>query len=259
VLLPLAQRERVLDLARQPCDHALHLRDLVRRQREERLVRQHLARELLALAVRAALQLSLDVLANHALEGLEPELEVVADPGQLAGIEPALLERLHDPLEIALDGRPVELVRDPAREEADLEEVHEPLEAGVLAAGADGHLHLASLAPHEQLGELVELHVLVRHQVVEEILNARIFRAERLLEAFAQRLEVEEVEVEEAIEGRLIAELLDQGRGERGLERLPVAQADLGARGERVERLRGRDADLGPAQVADEFEDSLVH
>src|SRR5438128_1557819 len=259
VLLPLAQRQRVLDLARQPRDHALHLGDFVGSQREERFVRQNLTGELFALAVRAPLQLALDVLADHALERLEPELEIVPDTRQLARIEPARLERLHDPFEIALDGRPVELVRDPAREEADLEEVHEPLEAGVLAAGADGHLHLASLAPHEQLGELVELHVLVRHQVVEEILNARIFRAERLLEAFAQRLEVEEVEVEEAIEGRLIAELLDQGRGERGLERLPVAQADLGARGERVERLRGRDADLGPAQVADEFEDSLVH
>jgi len=47
-------------------------------------------------------------------------------------------------------------------------------------------------------------------------------RAERLLEPFAERLEVEEVKVKEPVEGRLIAELLDQCRGERGLERLPV-------------------------------------
>src|SRR6267143_1485389 len=259
VLLPLAQRQRVLDLARQPRDHALHLGDFVGSQREERLVRQDLARELLALAVRAALQLSLDVLADHALERLEPELEIVSDSRQLARIEPARLERLHDPLEIALDGRPVELVGDPAREEADLQEVHEPLEAGVLPAGADGHLHLASLAPHEQLGQLVEIQVLVGHQLVEHVLDPRILRAERLLETFAERLEIEEVEVEEAIERRLIAELLDQGRGERRLERLAVGQADLGARGERVERLRGRDADLGPPEIADELEDALVH
>jgi len=48
LLLPLAQRERVLDLARQPRHDVLHLRDLVGRQREQRLVREHLARELLA-------------------------------------------------------------------------------------------------------------------------------------------------------------------------------------------------------------------
>jgi hypothetical protein len=64
-------------------------------------------------------------------------------------------------------------------------------------------------------------------------------RAERLLEAFPERLEVEKVEVEEAIEGRLVAKLLDQRRGERRLERLAVGEADLGARGEGIERLRG--------------------
>src|SRR5712692_9626871 len=114
VLLPLAQRERILDLARQPRDHALHLGDLVRRQGEKRLVRENLARELLALAVRSTLQLALDVLADHPLEGLEPQLEVIADPRQLARVETARLERLHDPLEVALDGGPVEAVRDPA-------------------------------------------------------------------------------------------------------------------------------------------------
>src|SRR4029450_3065669 len=48
VPLSRAQRQRVLDLAPQPGDDALHLGDLVRRQRKERLVREHLARELLA-------------------------------------------------------------------------------------------------------------------------------------------------------------------------------------------------------------------
>ncbi len=114
MLLPLAHRQRVLDLARQPSDDVLHLCDLVRGQGEERLVGENLTRELLALAVRAPLQLALDVLADHALERFEPELEIVPDARQLAGVEPFRLERFHDPLEIALDGRPVELVRDPA-------------------------------------------------------------------------------------------------------------------------------------------------
>src|SRR5207247_11218385 len=57
LLLALAQRERVLDLAREARDDVLHLSDLVGRQREERLVGQVLARQLLSLAVRATLQL----------------------------------------------------------------------------------------------------------------------------------------------------------------------------------------------------------
>jgi hypothetical protein len=64
-------------------------------------------------------------------------------------------------------------------------------------------------------------------------------RAERLLESFPEGFEVEKVEIEETIEGRVVAELLDQRRGERRLEGLPVGEADLGARGEGVERLRG--------------------
>ena len=43
LLLPLPQRERVLDPAREPGHDRLHLRDLVGRQREERLVGQDLA------------------------------------------------------------------------------------------------------------------------------------------------------------------------------------------------------------------------
>src|SRR6266446_10672294 len=46
----------------------------------------------------------LAVLADHPFEGLEPQLEVIADPRQLARVYTARLERLHDPLEVALDG-----------------------------------------------------------------------------------------------------------------------------------------------------------
>src|SRR5207248_9618728 len=104
--------------------------DLVRRQREERLDGKDLARELLASAIGPSLELALDVLADHPAERLQPQLEIIADAGQLAGIEPARLQRLHDLLDVGLDRRPVELVGDAAAEVADLQEVHEPLEAG---------------------------------------------------------------------------------------------------------------------------------
>src|SRR5438445_1126369 len=259
LLLPLAQRERVLDLARQPRHDVLHLRDLLGRQREQRLVREHLARELLALAVGAALQLALDVLADHPVEGLQPQLEVVADARELAGIEAPGLQHPHDLLDVALDRGPVELVRDLPREVADLEEVHQPLEAGVLAARADGHLHFAPLAAHQQLGEIVQLEAFLVDETIQQLLHARVLGAEGFLDPLAEGLEVEEIEVEDAVEGRQVARFLDEGGGQRGLERLAVGQADLRAGRERVERLRGRDAQLGPAQVADELEDSLVH
>jgi hypothetical protein len=56
----------------------------------------------------------------------------------------------------------------------------------------------------------------------------------------------------------VIAELLDQGGRERRLERLAVGETYFGARGERIERFRRRDPDLGAAEVADELEDPLV-
>jgi hypothetical protein len=56
----------------------------------------------------------------------------------------------------------------------------------------------------------------------------------------------------------VITEFLDQRRREGRLEGLAVGEADGGAGSERVERLRGRDADLGPAEIADELEDALV-
>src|SRR3989441_11033336 len=122
LLLALAQRERVLDPPREARDDVLHLGDLVRRQREERLVGQNLPRQLLALAVRAPLELALDVLADHALERLEAQLEIVPDARELARAEAARLPPLHELLEVGLDHRPVEAVGDPPREEAHLEE-----------------------------------------------------------------------------------------------------------------------------------------
>src|SRR4030095_13515680 len=83
LLLALAQRERVLDLASEARHHRLHLRDLVGRQREERLVGEDLAGELLALAEGAALELALHVLADHAPEGPEAGVAGVADPRRL--------------------------------------------------------------------------------------------------------------------------------------------------------------------------------
>ena len=259
LLLALPQRERVLDAAGQLGHHALHLRDLVRRQREERLVGEDLPRELLAGAVRAALQLALHVLADHAAEGLQAQLEIVADAGELAGVEALGLQGLHDLLDVALDGRPVELVRDAPAEVAHLQEVHEPLEAGSLGAAANGHLHLAALAAHEELGQLVQVHVLLVQHLVELVLHLGILGAERLLQPFAERFEVEEVEVEDAVERGLVARFLHERRRERGLERLTVFETELGGGRERVKGFGRRDPKLGAPQVADELEDPFFH
>src|SRR6266567_2061731 len=99
---------------------------ILRGKREERLVGEHLAGETLARAVGAPLELALHVLADHPAEGLEAEVEVVADAGEHARIHALGLQELHDAGEVALDGRPVELVVDLPREVADLEEVHQP-------------------------------------------------------------------------------------------------------------------------------------
>src|SRR5262249_61965124 len=81
LLLPLPQRERILDLPRQARHDRLHLSDFVGREREQRLVGEDLARELLALTPRAAFQLPLDVLPDHPPERFQAELEIVADAG----------------------------------------------------------------------------------------------------------------------------------------------------------------------------------
>jgi hypothetical protein len=70
LLLALAHGEGVLDLAREPRHHRLHLATSSGRGRRA-LVREDLPAELLPLAVGAALELALDVLADHAPEGLE--------------------------------------------------------------------------------------------------------------------------------------------------------------------------------------------
>ena len=86
-LLALAHGEGVLDLAGEPRHHRLHLGDLVGREREQRLVREYFPAELLPLPVGAALELALDVLADHAPEGLQTQIEVVADAREHARIQ----------------------------------------------------------------------------------------------------------------------------------------------------------------------------
>src|SRR5712691_1595509 len=259
LLLTLTEGERVLDLAGQPRHHRLHLGDLVGRQREERLVAQHLPLELLALTPGPALELALDVLADHPAEGLQPQLEVVADAGELAGVEAAGLQQPHDLGEIALDGGQVEAVLDAAREVSDLEEVHEALEPDLAAAGADGHLHLGAAAAQEQLAQIVEVESLLGREAIDELLHARILGPQGLAQSLAEGLEIEEVEVEDAVKGLAVTRLLDERGGQRGLERIPIVEADLGGGGQRIERLRRRDAELGAPEITDELEDSLIH
>src|SRR5262249_1961792 len=144
------------------------------------------------------------------------------------------------------------------REVADLEEVHQALEPDLAAAGADGHLHLGAATTQEQLAQVVELESLFARQAIDHLLDARVLGAQRLAQALAQRLRLEEIEVEDAVEGVAITRLLDERRGQRGLERLPIVEPDLGGGGQRVERLRRRDTDLGPPEIADELQDPLV-
>src|SRR3984893_3184777 len=174
LLLSLTHGEGVLDLAREPRDHRFHLGNLVGREREERLVRQDLTGELFALPVGAALELALDMLPDHPAEGFETQGEGVADGGEHARIQALCLQHLHDAREVALDRLPVELVVDAAREVADLEEVHEPLEPRALALAADGHLHVRAFAAQHELRQLAQIHVLLCHELVEHLLDARV-------------------------------------------------------------------------------------
>ena len=77
---------------------------------------------------------------------------------------------------------------------------------------------VAALAAEHQLGHLVHLEALVGHQPVQQLLDARVLGAERLLEPGAESLEIEEVEIEEPVEGRRVARFLDQRAAERRLE-----------------------------------------
>ena len=125
------------------------------------------------------------MLADHAAKRLQPKLQIIPDAGELARVEPALLQQPHHLGEVALDRGHVEVVGDAAREVADLEEVHQPLQAHVASARADSHLHLGAFAAHEQLGQLVQLHPLFLDEPVEQALHPRILGAERFLEPFA--------------------------------------------------------------------------
>src|SRR5215472_9305417 len=213
LFLALAHGQGVLDLAGQPRHHGLHLRHLVGREGEERLVGEYLTRELLALPVGATLELALHVLADHASKGFQPQLEIVADAGEHSRVHALRFQHLHDAREVALDGLPVELVVDAAGKIADLQEVHQALEAGILALAADGHFHVRPFAVEHELGQLIQLHVLLGHELVEELLDARILRSQRLLEPCPQRFQVEEIQVEEPVEGGEVTRLLDQRRG----------------------------------------------
>src|SRR3970282_15026 len=109
---------------------------------------------------------------------------------------------------------PVEAVLDAPREVTDLEEVQQPLEADVLAALTDGHLHLGPAAPEDELHQRIDLNSLLGHEPLQQVLDSRVRRAQGLLQPLAQRLKVEEVKIEEAIERREVAELLDERGGQ---------------------------------------------
>src|SRR5262249_32892592 len=102
-------------------------------------------------------------------------------------------------------------------------------------------------------------HVFLCHELVEQLLDARVLGTERLLEPGAEGFQVEEVEIEDAVEGRQIARLFHERGRERGLERVPVLEADFRGRRQRVHGLAGRNAQLRAPEIAYELQYPLVH
>src|SRR5262249_31969414 len=125
----------------------------------------------------------------------------------------------------------------------------EALEPGGLPALANRHLHVRALPAQHQLGHLVHLEPLVGGETVEHLLDARVFRPERLFEPGAEGLQIEEVQIEQPIEGRKVSRLLHERARERRLEGLTVFEANLTRGGERIDGLAGGDALLGARRL----------
>ncbi|HSF02942.1 MAG TPA: hypothetical protein VLA62_08025, partial [Solirubrobacterales bacterium] len=198
------------------------------------------------------------MLPDEAAERLEPQLQVRPEAGQRPGIHALGLGRAQERLQIALDGLPRELVPDPAREVPDLEEVEEPVQADAAAALADRELKLGGVALEQELGQRVDVERRLGEQPIEGGPGPGVLAPERPGRLVAQRRQVEEVEVEETLEGGEVARLLDQGRGQRGPEDVAVREVYLGSGLERVQRLGRRDTELRAPQVADELQDPRV-
>ena len=174
LLAPLAESEGVLDLPGQTGDDRLHLRHLVGREREERLVGQELLAQTLPLPLASPVQFALDVLADQAAKRLHPELHVGPKPREGAGIEAVRLRLPHERFQVRFDRLPRELVPDAPREVPDLEEVEEPLEADRAPALTYGHLERGRVGRQEHLGEGIDIEVALRHQPLEKTLGPGI-------------------------------------------------------------------------------------
>ncbi len=209
--------------------------------------------------VAAPPQLPLDVLADEPPERLQPQLRVGAQAGEGPGVHALRLGRREEGLQVGLDLLPGELVPDPPREVADLEEVEEALQPDRPAALADGHLQLGGVGHQEQLGQRIRVRDAFGQEPLEQRPRPRVLAAEGPGGLGAEGLQVEEVEVEEPVEGREVARLLDEGAGEGRLEDVALGQPDLGRRLQGVQRLGRGDADFGAPEVADELENPLVH
>ena len=139
-------------------------------------------------AVGAALQLALHVLADHAAEGLEAQVEVVADAREHARVEALGLQQLHD----AARGR----ARWPPSRTCRRCGARSSRPAGSTSAArarrpgpglADGHLHVAALARAACSSvSSSSSRSSSAMQPVEHLLDARVLGAERLLEPRAR-------------------------------------------------------------------------
>ena len=212
------------------------------------------------LAVPPPRQLPLDVLPDQPPERLEPELHVGAEPGERARVHPLLLRGAQQGLEVRLDLLPRELVPDLAGEVADLEEVEEALESHPAPALPYRELERRGVGQEQHLRQGVDVEVVrLLEQALEQRPRPRILAAEGLGRLGPEPLQVEEIEVEDPLERREVARLLDEGRGERVAEVVAVPEPDRLGGLERVERLGGRHAHLRPSEVADELENPVVH
>ena len=230
LLPPLPECERVLDPAREPGDDRLHLGDLVDREREERLVGQELPSKAIRLAMPPPRQLPLDVLTDQPPERLQPQVHVRAEPGERTRVHPLLLGGTQEGLEVRLDLLPRELVPDLAGEVADLEEVEEALESHPATPLPDRELERRGVGQEEHLRQRVDVQIVpLLQEALEQRPRPRILAPEGLGRLGPEALQVEEVEVEDPLEGREVTRLLDQGRGQRVPEVVQVPEADLWA------------------------------
>ena len=167
------------------------------------------------------------------------------DPGRLLLGAALGQQRLHDPLHQVRGRHPLQRgVRRPARQ---------PRPATGHRAEPTDHLDREPgqrllVAVHQRLGELLA----ERRQRLGVVADRRLRRVVGRVVMHAFPDQPREVDVEERVEGRPLALLLDQRGGVRVADRRPPVPRQRGQRGDRVDVLGQRDGQAGAAQRLEE-------